>query len=192
MKYPALKIEVKTGSEPFTENNKDLPIQLNHFWQWNQSNLVENRTRGILAEFIVMKALGVKSITREEWDDFDIETSEGIKIEVKSAAYIQSWKQEELSKISFDIKPSYSVFDENKGVKQRWSDVYVFCLLAHTDKTTIDPLNLNQWTFYILPTKILNTKKPYQKTITLNSLLNLKPVISPFGQLYKKIQETIL
>ena len=31
-------------------------FNITDFWQWNQSNLLENRTRGILAEYLVMKA----------------------------------------------------------------------------------------------------------------------------------------
>jgi hypothetical protein len=30
---------------------------------------------------------------------------------------------------------------------QRQADVYVFALLKHQDKRSLDPLNLDQWTF---------------------------------------------
>jgi hypothetical protein len=30
---------------------------------------------------------------------------------------------------------------------KRHADVYVFALLAHTDKATVDPLSLDQWRF---------------------------------------------
>jgi hypothetical protein len=60
-------------------------------------------------------------------------------------------------------------------VVERQSDFYIFCILKHQDKRTVNPLNLNQWLFYLLPTQILNEQKPTQKTISLNSLLKLNP-----------------
>jgi len=51
----------------------------------------------------------------------------------------------------------------------------VFCVLAHKDKSTVNPLDLSQWEFYVLDTKVLNDKVPKQKTIALSSLLKLNP-----------------
>ncbi|MDM8523410.1 hypothetical protein QUF80_08570 [Desulfococcaceae bacterium HSG8] len=34
---------------------------------------------------------------------YDLETHDGIKIEIKSAAYVQSWHQKDYSKITFRI-----------------------------------------------------------------------------------------
>jgi hypothetical protein len=31
--------------------------------------------------------------------------------------------------------------------------LYVFCLLAHKDKSTLDPLNMDQWQFFVLATE---------------------------------------
>jgi len=65
-KYPKLEIEKKTGEEKFKYNQVDLDFNLNNFWSWNQSNLIENRTRGVLAEFIVKQALGIEMPIRME------------------------------------------------------------------------------------------------------------------------------
>jgi hypothetical protein len=59
----------------------------------------------------------------------------------------------------------------------------VFCLLAHKDKTTVNPLDLSQWEFYVLNTKVLNDKVPLQKTISLSSLLKLNPAKANYGGL---------
>jgi hypothetical protein len=48
------------------------------------SDLVSNSTRGVLAEFIVARALGLDTGVRTEWQAFDLETASGKKIEVKS------------------------------------------------------------------------------------------------------------
>ena len=47
--------------------------------------------RGCLAEFIVASALRLGDGVRDEWGAFDLLTKSGAKIEVKSAAYLQSW-----------------------------------------------------------------------------------------------------
>ena len=129
--------------------------------------------RGVLAEFIVACALGVADQTRLEWDACDLITRSGKKLEVKSAAYIQTWDQKKPSRIVFSIAPSKGWEARTNTYHQeykRLSDVYVFCLLKHQDQDTIDPLNLDQWDFLILPTAILDEKAPGQKTITLKSL----------------------
>src|SRR5215510_12849226 len=167
----------KTGQEPFYTNGQALGFDLLSFWQWAASDLVSNATRGRLAEYIVAQALGLATAdVREEWAAFDLQTPSGIKIEVKSAAYVQSWHQVKLSSIMF-VVPKTRAWDAVTNVQsreaQRQADVYVFALLAHTDKTTIDPLNVNQWQFYVLPTATLDARTRSQYSITLKSLEQL-------------------
>ena len=57
----------------------------------------------MLAEFIVASAIDVLKNPREEWDAYDLITKEGLKIEIKSSSYLQSWDQTELSKIIFGV-----------------------------------------------------------------------------------------
>lgn len=159
--FPALKIRRKSGEEHFREDGSDLDFELLDFWQWSMSDLVNNATRGIFAEYIVARALGVSTNeTRDFWAPHDLVTPSGIKIEVKSASYVQCWAQSRLSSISFGISPSHA-WDYRTGgwddEYKRQADVYVFALLAHRDKTTIDPMNLDQWRFYVLSTAVLNS-----------------------------------
>ena len=110
---------------------------------------------------------------RDQWGAYDLITTEGIKIEVKSSAYVQSWIQNSLSKISFGIKAARSWDDEtNKRLEtaRRTADVYVFCLLHHDKKETCDPLNLNHWEFYVLATEELNKRSSSQNSIMIKSL----------------------
>jgi len=60
--------------------------------------------------------------------------------------------------------------------------------LAHKDKKSVDPLNLSQWDFYILETKVLNNKVKTQKTITLSSLLKLNPTKIKYDNLKQEIE----
>lgn len=187
----ALKVEPKTGSERFSFENKNLDFKLSDFWSWSQSDLLNNALRGVLAEYIVRQDLGIIKPTRTEWDAFDLETESGIKIEIKSSAYIQSWKQNSLSQISFDIAPSKgwnAETNEYSLERKRQSDFYVFCVLHHKDKNTINPTCLDQWTFYVLSTKELNEKKKEQKRINLGSLLKLNPKECRFGEIRNLIK----
>ena len=144
---PSIRISKKSGREKFQLHQENLPIDLLDFWKWSSSDIVGNALRGILAEFIVASALGETEGVREEWDAYDLKTRDGIKIEVKSGAYIQSWKQDSYSRIVFSIRPTLG-WDarENRYSSKvtRQADVYVFCVLKHKDQETIDPLNLGK------------------------------------------------
>jgi hypothetical protein len=66
--------------------------------------------------------------------------------------------------------------------------VFVFCVLAHKDKATVDPLNLDQWDFYVLSTNRLNAEVGEQKSITLGSLLQRNPTKASFSDLRARIE----
>lgn len=59
------------------------------------------------------------------------------------------------------------------GEPKRHADLYVFCHLKHTDQTTIDPLKMEQWDFYILQTFRLDNYERSQSSITINSMRKL-------------------
>lgn len=190
-----LHLEIKNGDEKFISQNQELNFSLLDFWKWSVSDILSNATRGILAEFIIAKALNVDiAKMRNEWDAFDLITPEGIKIEVKSSAYLQSWEQVNYSKISFSIKaakPWDWTIDKRSELAIRSADFYVFCLLNHKDKLTVNPLNLNQWEFYILSTEELNNYTRSQHSITLNSLKKLTNPLK-FEELNSAINGTAL
>lgn len=188
----ALNPQPKTGQERFTFDNSPVNIKLIDFWQWSLSDLVSNATRGILAEFIIASALELDLMVRKEWDAIDFRTKKGLKIEVKSASYLQSWSQKKLTGIKFNIRPTEGWDAEtNKYSRERnrRADIYIFCILAHKDKLTIDPLNLNQWRFYILETSVLDEKLKNQKKLTLPGLLKRGPLECTFSRI-KQVVET--
>jgi hypothetical protein len=164
----------KTGREVFHARGKELGFDLLSFWQWTTSDLISNATRGRLAEYLVARAIGLGSDgVRDEWAAYDLCSADGTKIEVKSAAYVQSWHQRAPSSISFVVPKTLAWDAETNRLAteaQRQADVYVFALLAHTDKATIDALDVSQWRFYVLPTAVLNSRTRSQHSITLKSL----------------------
>jgi len=182
-----IQVERLKGNEPFRLAGERLPFSVHDFWSWSVSDLVSNTTRGILAEYIVAKACGVDtSVPRDEWAAVDLVTPEGILIEVKSSAFIQSWYQEKLSAISFEVKKTLKWDPETNqqgSEPERAADVYVFALLMQKDQATLDPLNLDQWEFFVLPTKVLDARKRSQHSITLPSLKKLDAGPHRFSEL---------
>ena len=147
------------------------------FLAWAYHDLRANTLRGVLAEYIVATALGTHETKRVEWDNVDLRIG-SIGVEVKSAAYVQSWEQTGPSVISFDIGPKTgwdSVTKTYAATPVRSADVYVFCLLKGKDGQPVDPLDVDQWEFYVLPTSVLNHKLPGQKRIRLDPLIALGP-----------------
>ena len=194
MNLEAIKTKRKLGDEPFHNNGKVTGEKLLSFWQWSSSELVGNTLRGVLAEYLVASDIGCVSEARQEWDAYDLLTTEGIKVEVKSSAYIQSWEQDKISPISFGIQKTYAwdaKTNKRTSVKMRQADIYVFCVLAHKEQKTIDPMNVAQWEFYILPTSVLNSEVQNQKSITLSSLKKLNPIRVEYGDIYTTIKSEI-
>lgn len=156
------------------------------FWRWSSSDLACNAMRGVLAEYLVACDLGVDDGLRVEWDTQDIVTKTGIKVEVKSAAYCQSWAQQKPSKIQFGIGPSreydFETCTYSEEIRRR-ADVYVFCILAHQDITTLNPLDTDQWEFYVLPATVLDRHSPIQKSISLSTLFALRPTKARYGEI---------
>ena len=123
---------------------------------------------------------------RNEWDTFDLTDPSGLKIEVKSAAHLQSWGQAKPSNIGWNT-PRTRAFDQETGrftvESRRHADVYVFALLDQQDKTTLDPLNMDQWCFFVLPTRVLDARTRSQHSITLPSLKALAGLPVSYSEL---------
>ncbi len=185
-----LEVAIFTGEEKFLFNDKELPLSLLDFWKWANSNLLSNTLRGILAEFIVASAIGLDKKARTEWDSYDLKTSKGLMIELKSASYIQSWKQNGFSNIIFKIAPTRGWEAETNtyaATIRRQAHIYVFALLHHQNKITINPLAVDQWTFHILESEKLDEKCGLNKTIGLNPLLRLNPIVCKYEELQENL-----
>lgn len=125
------------------------------FCLWNSGHLLENRTRGAYAEWLVHRALGIDpGEFRREWEPIDLR-DRNLTLEIQSAAYVQSWQQREPSRISF-------------ATEQRAASAYVFCLLDEPDPDLADPQDLSQWRFWVVPTRALH---PERKSIGLQALI---------------------
>jgi hypothetical protein len=172
---PKLTLTKLFGSEAFTSGASHSGYSTLDFWSWAFSDLASNANRGVLAEFIVAKALGIELDVRNEWGDYDLDFN-GLKIEVKSSAFIQSWAQAKHSSPRFDIRKRKNQTDSDTGkyVKRaepiRPADIYVFALLEANITDTSDPLNLDHWKFYALTSAELNEKFGESQSLSLAQL----------------------
>lgn len=119
------------------------------------SDLRMNNVRGYLAEYLVARAVGATG-TRIEWDAYDVLAPDGTRIEVKSSAYLQVWEQRKLSRIVFAglrgrTWDRYGVAAESSYN----ADVYVFCVQTATTHEAYDPLDVDQWRFYVLSRQVV-------------------------------------
>lgn len=191
MALPRIIQEPRSGDEKLHFNRQELDVSVLDFWRWSSSNLLSNTARGVFAEFIVARALNIPlDKGRAEWDPYDLLSPENIKIEVKSSAYIQSWHQEKPSQIIFDVAKKRAFNPDTNKLElepSRHADVYVFALLMHADQETIDPLNIDQWHFYVLPTAELDGRTRSQHSITLTTLKVLSGGEVSYGDLRDKV-----
>lgn len=137
------------GDEPLSGTG----ATVRDFWSFALSDLKTNIARGVLAEFLVARAVGAQETVRVSWDNFDITTPEGIRIEVKSSAYLQGWRQKTLSTIRFSGLKGLA-WDDMEGWgtdREVRADVFVFGIQTRQTHEDYDPLDVAQWAWYVAP-----------------------------------------
>ena len=124
------------------------------FWRWAYSDLCMNNVRGVFAEWMVARLLGLPQRLRDSWAEWDLSTPDGITIEVKTGAYLQAWHTAESkpSLISFTGLRGKKLLPDNRYAETRTfnADLYVFCVQVETRASCWDPFDLSQWSFYVL------------------------------------------
>lgn len=131
-----------------------------------------NTARGLLAEFLVARALSASQPVRKEWAAYDVVTPAGQMIEVKSSGFFQSWGQAVQTRPVFSLTGAKEVWDEESGKylagQERQIDAWVFALQACSDPRAYDPLNIDQWLFYVLSARKVEALA--QKTARLSTI----------------------
>ena len=165
-----------TGKEKFIFDNQEQAFDMLDFWRFHYSNIYD--IQGRIAEFIVAKALGIHTSQNDQyWTLWDM-TYNDIKVEVKETSYYHSFneKGKYSNYRSFGIGMAHGSYDATKSGNteyKRQSDVYIFCLNTGYTAEESYPLNLNNWEFYIVPTRVIDEKCGTNKSITLNRIKNM-------------------
>ena len=169
------------GSEPFTFNGQPTGFSVIDFWRFQFSNIWDMQDQ--IAEFIVARALDqIEPYNKNGWTLWDI-NYKGQRIEVKETAYYHSWRKD--GKVSaqrtFSIAKAYSRYKDNTSEFKRQNDIYVFCLNTGETKETSNPLDLDNWRFWIVPTETINRVCGDNKTISLSRLQSLSGLKKGIG-----------
>lgn len=176
-----------TGNEKFTLDGKATDMDILDFWRWHFCERFDLHEK--FAEYIVAKALGMTEADNVgTWTLFDI-LYRNTRIEVKETAYMHAWQTDEKEKSQariFGITKAYSQYKNQSSKFERQNDIYVFCLNTGMTRAESDPLVLEHWEFYIVPTSVINEKCGNAKTISLS---RLRKITSAIG--YKDIKKII-
>ncbi len=153
-----------------------MKLDLPKFQRWACGNLVENRNRGVFAEWLVGLALGVvQNEPRKEWNSYDIRY--GMRdIEVKASGLGQTWKQQQPSVSKFSIGKQKWTWDADSNdwdeckPPRRTADVYVFCLHDAYPATNDNVADLAYWQFWVIATAVLDAELGDQQTVGRTTL----------------------
>lgn len=183
---PAL--EPLRGDEAFTGvPGRAAPFTVLDFWRYALPDLRTNTTRGLLAEFLVHRALGAR-MRNVEWESFDVLTDDGLRVEVKSSAYVQAWDQRGPSTIRF-TRLRGRVWTPRAGDATEPTynaDVYVFALHTAPDHASYDPLDVSQWSFSVLSHPQVESLA--QDSVGLATLSRLAGTPVPFEALAARVR----
>lgn len=147
-------------------------LSIGDFWRWAYSDVLSNRNRALLAEYLVGAALGVVDSPREEWASVDF-VYRGQGIEVKSAGACQSWHQNAPSLGRFSIAKRLGWNAQTGEIiapPRRWAAIYVFCYHAECERHRAKPQDALSWEFYVLTRDAIESHFGSAQSIGLSKL----------------------
>jgi hypothetical protein len=161
------------------------------FWAWSLSDLRANTVRSLFAEFLVARALGGSLRPRIEWDAYDVLTPDGLRLEVKSGAFLQAWEQSRLSTVTFGglHARTWSPTEGYSEAADYNADGYVFALLTATEHTAYDALDLDQWSFWVLPREVVAATG--QRSLRLSRVAALAGPGIRYADLAVRVREAV-
>ena len=186
--------QLLSGQEQFTLEGNSAGFSVLDFWAFQHSNIWDVQEE--IAEFIVAKALGQDMpYNKNGWTLWDM-NYRGKRIEVKETGYYHSWRTD--GKVSkqrtFGITKAYSRYKDNTSEFKRQNDIYVFCLILGETMETSNPLVLENWRFWVVPTSTINRLCGDNKTISLGRVKRITGQNNGvgYGQLKEEVDKVIL
>lgn len=193
--------KIYSGNDRFFSEGKEI-FSVEDYWQYMYGQIGSHA--GELAEFFVAKALGIdRAENLNYWAAYDM-SYKSRRVEVKETQYVHSWNKKGVSKVrTFSIAPSNNDYwlkslklnPEKKLARQ--SDMYVFCLNTNQDYEKRDPLNIDLWEFYIVPTFEIDqyTERcgnPDQKKISLGVVRKMAGEAVKYSDIQRKVDEVLI
>lgn len=178
-----------TGQEQFILDGNPVGFSVLDFWAFQHSNIWDVQEE--IAEFIVAKALGQDlPYNKNGWTLWDM-NYRGKRIEVKETGYYHSWRTD--GKVSqqrtFGITKAYSLYKNRHSEFKRQNDIYVFCLNTGETKEASNPLVLENWRFWVVPTFTINRLCGDNKTISLGRVKRITGLKEGLG--YWELREAV-
>lgn len=135
--------------------------------------LITNVFRGYVTEAIVASALEPDwTWCSADYASCDFERADGMRLEVKQSAVLQSWSPEPPKRItgSFDVAARQGYWDGPAWVPEPGRRAHIYVLAHHiiTDESA-DHRDPSQWRFYV----VRSVDLPPIKTISIGSLQRL-------------------
>ena len=134
-----------------------------------RQNIVNNVHRGEVVECLVDLALGdgwiLMSEKRDDWAPWDMESDDGVRIQIKQSAALQRWHDWYAPKRpgnSFDIK------------RPRRADIFVLAWHGEKDPDRARHLDGYQWTFLVVPETELPPQDKIAVSVALKKLARFK------------------
>ena len=170
------------------------------FWRFQYCQLKNQQDS--IAEYLVSRALGItKAENISFWTGYDL-SYRAKRIEVKATSYVHTWNKRKVSNVrTFSIAPSNNYYwygkpDENGKKAARQNEAYIFCLNSNRDIENADPLVVDYWDFYVVPTFVINEMcekngNPGQKTVSLGVVKRLAKEPVNWTQLREKVDDAI-
>jgi hypothetical protein len=131
---------------------------------------IQNNLRGLWVEAMVCEILGDGwEHTGKDWSAWDVERSDGLRVEIKQSAREQSWGIA-TSSPRFDISAAKGHYPDGKTYVEnvsglRFADVYIFAWHDGADQRDI-----SQWAFYVVEEKKLPVGR---KSLSLQAIRKL-------------------
>ncbi len=131
--------------------------------------IMSNLARPHYIERMIILGLGDEwKLVSANWSGWDIESSDGIRVEVKQSAARQAWADQpslegRTTKGRFDIAPrtGYWAEDGSRWIEMpgRPADIYIFAWHPVEDGQKADHRDPAQWEFYVVPESELPARR---------------------------------
>ena len=180
-----------SGDEEFSFNGRATNMTMLEFWRWHYSEIFDLQEK--IAEYIVAKALGLNEADNVgSWTLYDIDYR-NTRIEIKETSYVHAWQTDEEEKSkrrSFGITKAHSEYGNPSSELARQNDIYVFCLNTGMTRAESNPLQLEHWEFYIVPTEVINEECGDGQSVSLSRVRKMTDAVD-YSQIKSVIDDII-
>lgn len=169
-------MKLLTGEEMFTLNGTPQGFDVHSFWRFQFSNLSD--MQGEVGEYVVSMALNnILPDNKCGWTQYDIDYN-GWRVEVKTTAYYQPWRERSekykgkplSEQRTWSIRKAHAKEFDMTSPLVRNNDVYVFVLITGKNAIDADPLKLEHYKFWAIPTYEINDRCGDNKSISLGKV----------------------